>query len=291
MINKGGPVGAIMRPGGGDLEETAREFLRYLRAKNRVQATLDSYAWAIIGFARTAPVDVAELRREHLEQYFDRLWASGKPASVLFHHKTLRAFFNWSVREGHLPSSPMRGIPEPRVKPEAIEPYTAEEIDALFEAAGHTGKPHRDRCIIALFVGTGIRLSELTRMRHEDVQDDRIRIRGKGSRQRWLGLNPKLGMLLRAHQAHDGRFPTVFGIQSRSAYHAVRRVARAAGIPNVHPHRFRDTFAVRFLENGGGLDDLQVLLGHTNISMTLRYVQWGREQRAIQGQMRYAPTV
>ena len=260
------------------------DYLRYLRLKGRAPDTLKAYQDTL---SKLATVGVT---RSAIEAWLDGLWARLMPASVLHHHKNARAFFNWCVAQGHLRASPMKGIPEPRVRPSVVVPFTPDQTRALFAAA----RTERDRALVAVLLNTGVRIGELCRLRAGDVELGRLHIMGKGGRPRWVGINASAERLLRQYMIsgeHSGTRDTVFRIGRHAAYWALRRLADSSGVPGTHPHRFRDTFAVRFLENGGGVDDLQILMGHANISMTLRYVQWGREQRAIQGQWKYAPSV
>ena len=254
------------------------DYVRYLRLLNRSPETIASYRGTIHMFDRPAT-------KAGIEEWLESLRFRLKPGSVLVHHKNLRAFLNWCVRRGHLPANPMKGIPEPRVRPNVVEPFSPEQARALYATATSL----RDRLLVAILLNTGIRIGELVALRPEDVQPGKLQIHGKGGKHRWVGINSQTEALLREYMMLST--DTVFGVKRRALYWALRRLGGRAGVTKVHPHRFRDTFAVRFLENGGGVDDLQVLLGHSSITMTLRYVQWGREQRAIQGHARYAPSV
>jgi site-specific recombinase XerD len=271
------------------LNRASSAYLRFLRSRNRSPWTLKAYRDSLAKFAAWTDKDLPTLAREDMERWFDDLWGNLKPASVLHHHKNLRAFFRWCAADGLIDVNPMAGIPEPRVKPEAIEPFSPQQIAGMFRAANDTKQPRRDQAIIALLVSTGIRASELCGVRREDIAENQLRIRGKGSKQRWVGLTPQTETLINLQLTTGAA--TVFDLKRYGLYWVIRRLADAAGVTKAHPHRFRDTFAVRFLENGGGIDDLQVLLGHSNITMTLRYIQWGRAQRAIAGHMKYAPGV
>jgi len=266
---------------------TSREYLRFLRSRNTSPFTLEAYRQSLSRLARAFP-HLEAITRNNMEDWLDGLWADLEPASVAHHHKNLRAFFNWCVERERLAASPMAGIPEPRVRPPVVVPFTPDQVQALYAAAASV----RDRLIVALLLNTGIRVSELCNLRPEDVQSGRLRIRGKGAKQRWVGCNDWTGDQLAAYAATWSGNATVFGVSGRTTvYWILRRLGARAGVAKTHPHRFRDTFAVRFLENGGGVDDLQVILGHARIQTTLRYVQWGRAERAIQGQIKYAPSV
>jgi integrase/recombinase XerD len=258
----------------------AEDYLRYLRARNRAAPTIASYRYAIRKLA--AFTDEASPRS--LAAYFDFLWQTLQPSSVQHHHKALRAYFNWCVRRGCLDASPMAGMPEPQVRPPVVAPFTREQTQALYE----TARSLRDRALAALLLNTGIRVGEACRLHPEDVTPGRLRVNGKGGKVRRVGLSPPTERLLRALIAERGK---PFTGTRTTLYWAIRRLGDRAGVPKTHPHRFRDTFACRFLENGGNIDDLQVILGHSHISMTLRYVAFGRAERAIEGQLRYAPSV
>jgi integrase/recombinase XerC len=251
-----------------------------LRARNRAAPTIDSYRDAI----RKAAAFTDEATPRSLAAYFDALWRTMEPTSVQHHHKALRAFFNWCVRNGRLDASPMAGMPEPNVRPPVVAPFTREQTQALYDIA----ESLRDRALVALLLNTGIRIGEVCRLCPEDVTAGRLRIDGKGGKVRRVGLSPPTEYLLRMLMAQRGK---PFTNTRTTLYWAVRRLGDRTGVPKTHPHRFRDTFAVRFLENGGNIDDLQVLLGHAHITMTLRYVAWGRAERAINGHSQYAPSV
>ncbi len=270
------------------LRAATRDYLRYVRAKNRSPETIHAYRRTLLKLsAADAPGDLTRLTRRHVEAWMDGLCGGLAPASVLHHHKNLRAFLNWCVRDGRLRASPMAGIPEPRVRPNVVEPFTPDQARALFA----TARTVRDRALVAVLLNTGVRISELCALRPEDIQAGRLRVMGKGAKQRWVGVGPGTERELRKLIVLQAGKPTVFGVKRHAAYWALRRLADRCGVPKTHPHRFRDTFAVRFLENGGGVDNLQVLLGHSDIQTTLRYVQYGREQRAIESQVKYAPSV
>lgn len=146
----------------------------------------------------------------------------------------------------------------------------------------------RDRCIILLLVDTGLRASELCDLRIADLDMSRNRItvrHGKGDKARFVQFGKRAAKALwrfltpRLPAADDERLITV-GPQDdprpmdrRQLGLQLARIGERAGVPNVYPHRFRHTFAITYLRNGGDLFTLQELLGHSDLAMVRRYAR------------------
>lgn len=271
-----------------ELRPAITDYTRHLRAQGHSAATIRVYSYVLRLFAETAPRRLGAITSDHIEAHLDGRWSAGnKPASVALHLKALRAFFAWAVAKGRLKRSPAASVPLPHWRPDAIEPYTPAQVAAMF-ASAHTAQ---ERAVVAVLLNTGIRASELCRLRPEDVKAGRLLIQGKGAKQRWVGVDTGTEELLRAQMAESDS-DTVFGLVDRhAAMYVVRRLARRAGVPKAHPHRFRNTFAVMYLKSGGDALDLQTLLGHSSLEQTKRYVEWGKADRAIEGQLKHAPSV
>ncbi len=139
----------------------------------------------------------------------------------------------------------------------------------------------------------GLRLGEGLNLRIGDIDRQSMRVhlrQGKGKKDRHVPLDSHTeGVLRRYAESREGR-PRLFALTRTGVYLRVRRLSARASVNASRPiHRFRDTYAVRYLENGGAIDDLQVILGHANMETTLRYVRWGREQRAVDAGRRFTP--
>ena len=171
-------------------------------------------------------------------------------------------------------------IPFPRRERKLPLILSREEVRALLEAAHRV----RHHTMLALLYGCGLRVSEVTQLKVNDIDASRgvmwVR-QGKGRRDRQALLPPKLLELLRAYwrteRPTDWLFPATNRtrpIAPKVVFLACRNAARVAGIVKpVHPHSLRHAFATHLLEGGTNLRTIQILLGHANLETTARYLQ------------------
>jgi site-specific recombinase XerD len=218
--------------------------------------------------------------------------------SVLNHHIALSSLWNWGVGEGLVARNVVRDVAAPKPERREIIPFSKEEIQRILSACersrGYTrpGKRRcnhrrptalRDRAIVLLLVDTGVRASELCglQIRHLDMENHRVLVMGKGRKERYLPIAPRTAQTLWRYLAgRDGDrvtaplFVTKTGqpLNKDSLRRLVQRAGERAGIRNVHPHRFRHTFSIQFLRNGGNVFALQRMLGHASMEMVNRYL-------------------
>jgi len=224
--------------------------------------------------------------------------------TVANYHTDLRAFYTWATSEGvNLVSEHLiRQIPCPRYERAQVEPFTRDEIKAMLKAcsapaakkcnSGTTPRAHvqRNLTIIHLLLSTGVRASELCNIRLADIDltGKTIHVSGKGkgrdskprtvyfgkvaARILWLYLSPRLASLKSTDVVFTvGDEATPRPLSRDVLLKLLKRIGDRAGVPNVHPHRFRHTFATEFLKNGGDLLKLQTILGHESLDMVRRY--------------------
>lgn len=217
----------------------------------------------------------------------------------LNYHTGLSALWTWLVKEelsaDHIP----RQVEPPKPETPAIRPFSEQDIQLLLAALERT-KPYkrhfqhepsshktpnalRNRCIIFTFLDTGLRLSELCALQIRDLdlknRDLEIR-RGKGKKGRIVPVSAKTAKLLWRYQASRpaaGEMDPLFAARSglplskRSVGLMLQRLGKKAGVRSCHPHRFRHTFAINYLRNGGLELSLQKILGHSDLAMVRRY--------------------
>lgn len=241
----------------------------------------------------------------------DRITAR-RPASsgrVATFFSTLRAFFNWCVREGELSESPMAKIDTPIDRPDQVQPFTDEQLKALKEAAVRTRKgrgrmvdaaERRDEALFFVLFDTGMRASELCALSIGDVDlpSMEIRIReGKGGKARTVPIQKTTRQALYYYlrgQSADGLnaplFPSARGsgagdfLTRRGLALIVARWGKSAKIVRERccPHTFRHTFAINYLRNGGDIFTLKTILGHTSLKMVNQYLQIANADMARQ---------
>lgn len=210
-------------------------------------------------------------------------------ASALNRQATvLRNFYRAIVALGHLEprQNPMAHFPKLKAAPRKLPTtLTREEVSALLEhPATDTVLGIRDRTLLTLLYGTGIRASECSGLAEKDInwEERTIRVLGKGGHERTIPLNEEVLHALRQYrlargggQAHESFFRSREGgkLSRNAIYERVRRHAGQAKIQKrVSPHRLRHTFATHLVQEGVGLVTLRDLLGHRQITSTQIYI-------------------
>ena len=204
----------------------------------------------------------------------------------------LSNFWNWSSREFNI-KNPF-DIPSPKAPHTPVTPLTMEEVDLLLRACARAvnnskrSTAKRDKAILLAFLDTGVRVSELCQadISNLDLESGRLFVTGKGNKSRYVYLGKVTRQALWTYLAE--RYPDKEPDNSESIFtnsrgfgrlsrHNVRnllsRIGNRAGVDKVHPHRFRHTFAIEFLRNGGDVFSLQQLLGHSSLEMVRKYLQ------------------
>jgi integrase/recombinase XerD len=207
----------------------------------------------------------------------------------------LRSFYAWATRAGHLAADPADGLASPRLPRRLPRVLSVEEARRLVTApTGSDPIALRDRAMLELLYGLGLRVSELLELPLErvDLESGIVRVLGKGSKERILPLGGAAARAVSAWLA-DGRpglvhrrtpVSTLFvnargGSLSRMGFWKILRAhGVAAGIArDLHPHTLRHSFATHMLEGGADLRVVQELLGHASITTTQIYTEVDRD--------------
>jgi len=219
--------------------------------------------------------------------------------TILNIHTALSALWTWAVAEGIVTQHLLRQIPRPRPEKRAITPFSEEDMKALlangersrtYTRPGKRACDHavatalRNRTIILLLLDTGVRASELCGLaiKDADLNNKRILVLGKGNKERALPISPRTAKTLWRYLTTERKdepvnAPLFLGSEgdplNRDALlKLLIRLGAKAGVQDCHPHRFRHTFAVNFLRNGGNAFELQMALGHTTLQMVQTYL-------------------
>lgn len=234
--------------------------------------------------------DPVAVRLEHLTDYLaqrrlvDRLAAS----SARFHLIALKIFFRHLAAEAQIPSDPAEPIDAPKVDRHLPETLNQPDVARLLESIdGSRPLDRRDRAILELLYASGLRVSELTGARLENLflEKGSIRVLGKGSKTRVVPVGSAARAALLAYL--EGERPGLVGrhtgseiflsnrgrkLSTARIWQIVRARASLAGIEGkVYPHLLRHSFATHLLGNGADLRVIQELLGHADIATTQIY--------------------
>lgn len=280
------------------LEDLQRSFARHLRAEGVSDRTVTIYGQAIRFFCRwledqgrTATVD--ELTRAAIREWLAQLADRNEPSTVKTRYRGLFRFCGWLVDEDELPEHPMRTLSPPQPKAKPVPVLSDDELAALLKAcAGKDFRARRDEAMIRLLLDCGLRVSELCGLTVDglDLDQGMALVRGKGNKVRPVYFGARtartVDRYLRQRGAHrwahlDALFLTQRGPMSADGVRERMKIRGAqAGIADLHPHRFRHTFAHDFLMNGGQERDLKRLAGWSSDVMLERYGASAADARA-----------
>jgi integrase/recombinase XerD len=217
------------------------------------------------------------------------------PSALDNHWKCLRAFYRWCNRVLGM-KRPDLQLPRQRFKLPEVSPLSEEQIKALITAceytktAGTNGRKAfqmrrptaiRDKALLLLLLDTGLRMGEITRLCVDDVDlsTGEVRVRPYGSGQKtkprtvYLGRSARRTIWMYLSRMDDLHHDDLlFDLSSGNIRLLLYRMGERVNIADVYPHRFRHTFAVQYLRNGGDVFTLQRILGHSTLDMVRRYL-------------------
>ena len=218
--------------------------------------------------------------------------------TLLHYYAALAAMWSWAVKEEIVPRNIVHILTPPKPEQREILPFTEAEFKALLAVAARSkayerpGKrksdhatihPERMRAILLMLLDTGLRVSELTNLKlfQVDHRNQRVQVMGKGALERSVPYSPRTAQALWRYlttrskaEPSEPLFTTYNNrkIDSTQLAKSLKVLGEKASVQNVHPHRFRHTFAIQYLRNGGDPYTLQKLLGHSTLDMVKRYL-------------------
>ncbi len=275
-------------------------YLDYIRVeKGLASNSIASYERDLRGFGPylgRLHKELNDVSRDDLRNFLASLYRRGLSArSVARHLVSLRNFFRFLVREGHLPSDPTSGVQAPTVGLNLPHFLSFDEVNMLL-AAPQSSTPAglRDKAMLELLYATGMRVSELVHLRWEDFEPNLgvVRCLGKGSKERLIPVGKPALAAVEAY-VREGRpklakkegVPFLF-LNNRGTrlsrvgfWKILHRCGRQAHVTiGLTPHVIRHSFATHLLERGADLRSVQLMLGHSDISTTQKYTHVLKER-------------
>ena len=294
------------------VEKATDEFLRVLRQRNASAHTIKAYAGDLVNFANYVGArEWKSIDHVAIRGFLSHLYEKGLcKASVARTLAALRSLYRWLAQEGVVEQNPAKLVSTPRLPKKLPRVPTIEEMNFVLDGKMPevASFPERDRLMLELLYGCGIRNSELVGINLDDISmsNEAILIRGKGKKERYVPFGgsalaalsvylpwrqqllatlnsplksppknnisaksmPARGMPALLVNQRGGRLTT------RSVGRIIKRIAVAKGLsPEVHPHTLRHAFGTHMLEEGADLRAIQELLGHERLATTQRYTQ------------------
>jgi integrase/recombinase XerC len=290
-----------------------RDWDRTLRAGNYPETTRYNYLLAAAQLGRylaehspdpdadAAAVDPIVVTRAHVESFQAWMIETRSASTALNKHKGLQQFFKFLLVEEEIDRSPMDRVRQPKTPQKLIPIMRDDDTRTLLAACkGSAFANLLDEALIRLYCNTGARLSEVGTLLVDDVDlaTDSVHFHGKGNKDRRVRFGPKTGRALsryvRARAKHKGCELAQLWLADRGGRPLapngikirLKRLGIAAGVADVHAHRWRHNFAHEWKRAGGDTGDLMLLLGWTSDDMPRHYGASAAAERAQESQQR-----
>ncbi|MFP5209765.1 MAG: tyrosine recombinase [Acidobacteriota bacterium] len=292
----------------GPLDALVTGYLQMLTGERGASAhTLRAYERELRNFAawaaeRDSSMGVDRIEHTHIRAYLGALYERGlSRASAARALAAIRSWFKWLARTGYIEQNAAALVSTPRLPKHLPRVPSIEQMNRVVDSVDEDAAswPARDRAILEMLYGCGIRNAELTGLNLDDIHwaNEAVLVRGKGQKQRYVPLGDAAAEALRAYMAErtarlaaaNGATPALFlnlqlrglnkassraRLTTRSVGRIVKRIAILRGLSaDVHPHTLRHAFGTHLLEEGADLRAIQELLGHERLSTTQRYTQ------------------
>jgi integrase/recombinase XerC len=276
------------------VSRACNQFLHSLRERNVSAHTIKAYSGDLELFAAyVAPRKFDQIDHVTVRGFLSSLYEKGLgKTSVARSLAAVRSLYRWLAQEGTVEQNPAALVSTPKLPKKLPRVPTVEEMNSVLDGnmPEIASFPERDRLMLELLYGCGIRNSELVGINVGDVRisAEAILIRGKGKKERYVpfgdAVKSALAIYLPRRQLVLSEFrkntPALLVNQrggrltTRSVGRIIKTIAVAKGLSaDVHPHTLRHAFGTHMLEEGADLRAIQEMLGHERLSTTQRYTQ------------------
>ena len=270
------------------MDRLLKDYRYYLRMERKMSPnTVSSYASDVAAFLESYGSDPRKASGGDIADYLSSRSAGISKRTQSRMLSSLSSFFNWLILEGERSDNPCDGVDHPKLGRYLPEVLSVQEVTDIIEGVKtDTWQGVRDRAILEILYGCGLRVSELCELKLSNVyaSEGFLRVIGKGNKERlvpiggaaleafgaWLDLRPQTA----APAYDDYVFLNRFGkpLSRISVFNMVKKNAALAGVEKeISPHTFRHSFATHLIENGADLRVVQEMLGHESILTTEIY--------------------
>jgi integrase/recombinase XerC len=279
-----------------DVRMLIKEFIRYMQTEKRSsEHTLRAYKNDVDDFFECifdekSVVDISEVTTLIVRRWVSELMKSGLTSRTV-NRKTvaLHSFFKYLMRKKKVQSNPVDGITKPKMSkklPAFIPEEKLADVLDILKNSPDDYSSYRDYVILETFYATGMRISELANLKHNDIDFylRQIKVLGKRNKERFIPMTDNIGQILEEYIFRKkALFPNPVSnylflnskgnkISVKSVYLGVKKRLRLGGVTGEsNPHVLRHTFATHILNNGADLNAVKEVLGHANLAATQIY--------------------
>lgn len=260
-------------------EEMVEAYLNAKKVEGRSPNSLRVYKSVINEFLRKVNTPIKDITIYHIRDYFASKKENGVKDTTLSSRRImLNCFFAWACNEGFLKKNPFvnfGAIKKPIILKYQFSPTEIEKIKNACTTP-------RNKALVEFLLSTGCRADEVCKLNISDINfaKNEAVVLGKGSKQRKVFVDDICLMYLKEYlETRTDNFEALFinaintkRLSANGLRNILKRIEKASGVSNVHPHRFRRTFATGLVKRGMKIEEVAAILGHTKLDTTMRYV-------------------
>lgn len=261
-------------------DEYLRMFIEAKKVEGCSERTLSYYKTTVQHMLNSIKTAVRRITTEEIRKYLSDYQKINNCSKVTVDNvrRNISSFFSWLEEEDYILKSPMRRIHKIKTKTPVKETISDESIEILRDGC----KELRDLAIIDLLYSTGIRVGELVNLNCDDInfEERECVVFGKGEKERKVYFDAKAKLHIKRYlDSRTDNNPALFvtldrpherlkisGVEIR-----LRQLGRKLNIERIHPHKFRRTMATRAIDKGMPIEQVQKILGHSQIDTTMQY--------------------
>lgn len=272
--------GESAKPSNTSNEEYLTMFLNAKKLEGCSERTINYYRVTVNHFLSSISTPIRRISTDEIRQYLVDYQQRNNCGKITVDNvrRNMSSFFSWLEEEDYILKSPMRRIHKIKTKVEVKETISDENIEKIRDSCTEL----RDIAIIDLLYSTGMRVGELVNLNIQDINLEQREcvVYGKGDKERRVYFDARAKLHLREYISsrkdnEEALFVSLSAPHNRLRISGVevrlRTMGRKLNIPRIHPHKFRRTMATRAIDKGMPIEQVQKILGHSQIDTTLRY--------------------
>lgn len=261
-------------------EEYLKLFLDAKRIEGCSERTIDYYSKTVTHLITTVSTPVRRITTEQMREYLADYQKINNCTNVTVDNvrRNISSFFSWLEEEDYILKSPMKRIHKIKTKTVVKTVISDEAIERLRDFCCES----RDLAIIDLLYSTGMRVGELVNLNIEDIDLEKREciVYGKGDKERRVYFDAKAKVHLKQYiesrtDGQEALFVSLNAPYKRLKISGVeiriRELGRSLSLEKIHPHKFRRTMATRAIDKGMPIEQVQKILGHSQIDTTMQY--------------------
>ena len=266
-----------------------KQFIKNKKLRGLSKKSLQYYESQLIKLSEWTIKSFIEMNSNDLKEYllFFRELNNCSKVTLNNVRRILSSFWSWMEIEEKIIINPMKRIPQIKIPKYIHKAFSDEEVEVLRNYL-YSQKSKRNIAIFELLLSSGLRLSELESLRIDDVNlvECEGLVMGKGGKERKFYFSERAKVCITDYLNSRVDNKEWLFVSEMAPYnkfgksgigYMVRETGRRCGIENVHPHRFRRTMATRLVRKGMPIEQVSKLLGHSNLDVTMRYVETDNE--------------